>query len=721
MAREDFAVTGPKPIGRGAFGTVFAATRIADRKKVALKLVLHSGEWGLERIEAERKGAILQQRFARAHGMVPEVYDFGADGDDFYIAMEFVEGTSLDLLLRGGRLPASEAAAHAAWVCAFLEKAHAFCGVVDGKAYRIVHTDLKPAHLMITPDGDRRVLDFGIAKALEESRELGTDIARTIAYASPERLVSDQVNPHADFWSLGVMLFEMVCGHRPYPHLEGPRFRRELEHAIASNQPRVPLPDACPPELGAIISKMLAFQVEHRYPSAEAIKADLDTFLKGDIPDALHIYETPATTPVHRRSAGAVAVAEPIARISESGDLAIGPSRHRDHPFDQPITRSPDHPIARISESGDLAIGASRHRDHPPDHPITRSPDHPIPPSPPTTPLPAPQVVPPTEPRVAVAPTVAVAATVELSATRAEVDATVLRPAGGTAPEPARRSIRRRVLATAAMLLIFVITVTEGVACIFAERFRDTMGTIDERTVTERRRAYDQVDRAGLLDVGLHIRVHPRLQPMLLAVGDRVIADYRREEPAMGPLEWAQAYASLTWAIELSGARRGLRGKQLTALAHVKRFEAQASKGGSVALRAQESLQLFRRAAEADSESYDPYLGMARLQVYSLNDVDAAAKSIEEAEQRGYVRGRREAALLGDGYLRRAGASWRRARVLTGDQRTRELTGAREDYQRCVDLFDPIVAFGNSAANLEICKAQVERIDRQLHPYPSEM
>jgi eukaryotic-like serine/threonine-protein kinase len=321
MAREDFLITGPKPVGRGSFGTVFAATRVGDAHPVALKLVLHSGEWGAERIEAERKGAILQQRFAESHGMVPAVYDFGPDGDDFYIAMEFIEGHSLETLLRRGRLSAEDAAGHASWVCGFLERAHTFCSVVDGKSYRVVHTDLKPAHLMISPDGDRRVLDFGIAKALEESRELGTDIARTVAYASPERLVSDQVSPHADFWSLGVMLFEMVCGHRPYPQLDGPRFRRDLERAITANAPRAPLPDSCPPALGAIISKLLAFQVEHRYPTAAAIRADLETFLSGELPDAFTIYETPATTPVQRVRAIGTAVAEPMVR--SAGPAAV--------------------------------------------------------------------------------------------------------------------------------------------------------------------------------------------------------------------------------------------------------------------------------------------------------------------------------------------------------------------------------------------------------------
>lgn len=646
MARDDFQVTGTKPVGRGSFGTVFAATRVSDGQRVALKLVMHNGEWGAERIEAERKGAILQQRFAQTHGMVPEVYDFGADGDDFFIAMEFIDGTSLEGLLRGGMLPPEDAAGHARWMCGFLEKAHAFSGVIDGKPYRIVHTDLKPAHLMISPDGDRKVLDFGIAKALEESRELGTDIGRTIAYASPERLVSDQISPHADFWSLGVMLYEMVCGHRPYPHLDGPRFRRELEHAITANAPRAPFPDSCPPALGAIISRLLAFQVEHRYGSAEAIRADLELFLRGETPEALAIYETPATTPVQRLGA---AVRAPIPDVLPAVGIFDGP--------------------------------------------------------PPTTPRPAPPGIPPTEPRPAAATPVAAAV--------ADV------PDTGQEPEPVAvpvtpRSVVRRFAAAAATLVFIFLLATEGVAWVFAERFRDTMSTIDERSVADKREAYDAVDRWALLDIGLSIRVSKRLPQMLVAVADRVILDHRREEPLMGPSEWSQANQALLWAMEISPRSSTLRAKQLTAEGHVKRFAAEAARGSAATLLAEQALATFKQATKVDPETFDPYLGMARLQVYLLADVDGAAESIAEAEKRSYVRGRRESALLGDGYLRRATASRRRAGVLTGEQRWRELTSARADYERCVVLFDPIVAFGNAARNLEICKAQLERIDRQL-------
>jgi serine/threonine-protein kinase len=644
MAREDFGIDGAKPIGRGSFGTVFAARRLADGQRVALKLVLQGGEWGSERIEAERKGAILQQRFALAYGMVPEVYDFGADGDDFFIAMELIEGTSLEGLLRRGMLAPDEAAAHALWMCGFLEKAHAFCEVVDGKSYRIVHTDLKPAHLMISPNGDRKVLDFGIAKALEESRELSTDIGRTTAYASPERLLSDQISPHADFWSLGVMLFEMVCGHRPYPHFDGPRYRRELEQAITTNAPRASYPDSCPPALSAIISKLLAFQVEHRYRNAVAIREDLELFLRGDVPGALSIYETPATTPVQRVSGAGVAVAT----------VAQPPAATQ---------RMPTHAV--------------------------------------------PRVIPATEPRLR-------------NTEPAAADAAPAAETGAAAPAPAaipqkNRLVIRRVLTALMLLSLVLLVATEGVAWMFAERFRSTIATIDERTVADRHLAYDAVSQWAVIDIGLKARVNKPLLRALIAVGDRVIADYRREEPLMGPAEWGQANEALKWAVDMS-LRSGdvLRAKQLTAQGHVQRFAAQSAKGSSATLLSQAAIASFREAAEADPDSFDPFLGMARIQVYLLADVDAAEASIAEAEKRGYRPGRRESALLGDGFLRRATASRRRAGVLTGEQRLRELTSARADYQRCVELFDPIVAFGNAAENLEACKAQRERIDRQL-------
>src|SRR4029453_12271995 len=164
-----------------------------------------------------------------------------------------------------------------------------------------LHTGLKPSHLPAGPSGDVKVLDFGIAKALAKTTQVTTNNGGTSAYASPERLEHGHVNEHVDFWSLGVILYEAIAGHRPYPALD--RNRGQLEHAIRTNAPREPLPPSCPPELAAIVSKLLAYQVERRYPSAAAIRSDLELFLAGKKPAATSEYTTPATMPIGQATA----------------------------------------------------------------------------------------------------------------------------------------------------------------------------------------------------------------------------------------------------------------------------------------------------------------------------------------------------------------------------------------------------------------------------------
>src|SRR4029079_5720047 len=128
---------------------------------------------GGERAPAGKGGSPRRGCPAR-HGMVPEVFDFGPDGEDFYIAMALVHGPSLEERLRGGRLPCDEAVEHAVWLCEFLDRAHAFSVTVEQQPYRLLHNDLKPAHLKIPEIGERKVLDFGMAKVLEQTRELAT-------------------------------------------------------------------------------------------------------------------------------------------------------------------------------------------------------------------------------------------------------------------------------------------------------------------------------------------------------------------------------------------------------------------------------------------------------------------------------------------------------------------------------------------------------------------
>jgi serine/threonine-protein kinase len=168
----NYVVDDPTGFARGTFGTLYVARRMDDGAKVAMKLVLlTNASDGRERLEAERHGAILQQQFEQAHGMVPEVYEYGPHREHLYIAMEFVEGQALSERIKTGLAP-GDAARHAAGICEFLEKAHQFATTVEGLPYdRIVHADLKPDHVLIAQSGEMKVLDFGIAKALEKTTE----------------------------------------------------------------------------------------------------------------------------------------------------------------------------------------------------------------------------------------------------------------------------------------------------------------------------------------------------------------------------------------------------------------------------------------------------------------------------------------------------------------------------------------------------------------------
>jgi len=616
-----YTTEGEKPFDQGSFGTVWRARRVSDGARVALKLVLLTEtDDAKDRIAAERHGAMLQQRFEQAHGMVPTVYDYGHDCDGhLFIAMELVEGGALADLIKSGPLPAEIAAAHAVSICRFLDKAHQFATTVEGEPYdRLVHADLKPGHVLIGPSGALKVLDFGIAKALAKTTQVTTNNWGTSAYASPERLEHGHVNEHVDFWSLGVILYETIAGHRPYPAFD--RNRSQLEHAIRTNAPREPLPSSCPAELSAIVNKLLAYQVERRYPNAAAIRTDLERFLAGEKPVAASEYATPATMPIG-----------------------------------QTTTRRATEPRLAVV--------------------------------PPTEPLPMPQ------------PATASAAPV---------------PATTVVPPRIRREFIRRALWMAVLLVLVGIVTTEGVAWVAAERFRDTIDSIERSTIVEKQADYDGIRASSLLDAGLKLRVNGPLENRLVALADSVIADYRREEPTMQPSEWKLAQQSLRWAQQLNPQDKQIFAKLLTCEAHVIRLSARSQPVAVARQTYLNAIEKFRAAAKVDGQTFDPYLGISRIAVYGLSDVDQASAAIVEAEKRGYVSGRRERALLGDGYLRRANATRSLARTLSGDQRRRELEKARADYEGCIEAFDPIVGFGYAAKNLEVCKGQLARIDEEL-------
>ena len=140
----------------------------------------------------------------------------------------------------------------------------------------LLHGDLTPRNIRLTANGVY-ILDFGISKALSVSRKVTRNDFGNIAYLSPERLETGEMDATDGFWSVGVMLYEMLRGEKPHPTADA----RRLEQLILSRQPPEPLDAGCPEGLRAIVGKLLAPAAAARYDSAQAIREDLERYAAG--------------------------------------------------------------------------------------------------------------------------------------------------------------------------------------------------------------------------------------------------------------------------------------------------------------------------------------------------------------------------------------------------------------------------------------------------------
>ncbi len=291
-------------IGRGGMAVVFLATDTETNQRVALKLVsIEADRDGQEVLEAERWGAKLQEEFCRESRYVPMVYDHGVYGQYFFIAMENLDGRNLSEVIGEGPMPAGRAVHVATQLCEFLQAAEAFERTLDGRTFNLLlHGDLKPRNIRVLDGDEIKVFDFGIAKALSLSRKVTRNDFGSIAYLSPERLESGEIDVQAELWAVGVLLYEMVSGVQPFRAAD----TRRLEQRIRARQPPASLDGACPTGLQAIIAKLLAPAATDRYNRAAAIREDLQRFASGEKTQAERDgwpdrpYDEPATRRTHR-------------------------------------------------------------------------------------------------------------------------------------------------------------------------------------------------------------------------------------------------------------------------------------------------------------------------------------------------------------------------------------------------------------------------------------
>jgi Protein kinase domain len=258
-------------VARGGMGQIFLALDEKLRRRVALKCLLSrlSLETDRERILAEARAAA-----AITHPNVATVYEVVEDDDRAFMAMEFVDGESLSTVLARERLPPGRVVDIGLQLVGALGAAH---------AGDIVHGDLKPANIALTSDGSAKVLDFGVARTVRAagSTTLGarptaqtlSAVGGTPGYMSPEQLRGERIDGRSDLYSLGVVLFEMATGRRPYVEAG----LHELRKAVTHPAPRADsVARGVPRWLADLIAKSLEPSVAARFQSAVEMKEALE-------------------------------------------------------------------------------------------------------------------------------------------------------------------------------------------------------------------------------------------------------------------------------------------------------------------------------------------------------------------------------------------------------------------------------------------------------------
>jgi serine/threonine protein kinase/tetratricopeptide (TPR) repeat protein len=264
-------------LGRGALGDVYLAWDPQRQGEVALKCV-RMQRCDPEMLEAERNGIAIQSQIAAVAPQVAAVYEQGESDGFYWVAMEYVAGQDLSDVLAPGPLSETRAVLIADQLCAMLEVCHQFSAEIGGRRISgIVHGDIKPENIRLQENDRVRVLDFGIAKHLSQTRRFTVNLFGSLPYTPPERLDRGAVDRHSDLWAVGVVLYLMVSGEPPYTGNDA----EELEAKIRRGDPPAPLPSEVSPKLKRIIQKSLAFDVARRYATAGAMKTDLDAWLAG--------------------------------------------------------------------------------------------------------------------------------------------------------------------------------------------------------------------------------------------------------------------------------------------------------------------------------------------------------------------------------------------------------------------------------------------------------
>jgi serine/threonine-protein kinase len=250
-------------LGRGAMGTVYEGVDAAGRH-VAVKVLAAELAQSDEFVERFRREATAAADFD--HPNITGVYGFGEDGDRLYMAMELLLGRDLKSLLEGGALgPLSERLRLVTEVAAGMAMVH---------AAGLVHRDLKPGNIHVTPEGAAKIMDFGLVRLSDSDMTRTGMVMGSPAYMSPEQLRGEHVDARSDVFALGAVFYEMLTGRRAFP---GKRLTDVMMSVISGEPPplSVSAPDA-PAPVALVVARCLRKDPGRRYRSAGELHAALE-------------------------------------------------------------------------------------------------------------------------------------------------------------------------------------------------------------------------------------------------------------------------------------------------------------------------------------------------------------------------------------------------------------------------------------------------------------
>ncbi|MBN2493679.1 MAG: protein kinase [Deltaproteobacteria bacterium] len=271
-------------IAVGGMAEIFLATHAGPegfRKKVAIKRVLAPFAQNEHFVTMFLDEARLAARFS--HPNIVQIFDLGEVHGEYYLAMEYVHGASLSMLLKACsqtqvKIPAEIAVKTISMACEGLHYAHNFADE-DGVPLNLIHRDISPQNIMLSYTGAVKLLDFGVAKAaINVYRTQATSMKGKIAYMSPEQISQKAPLDHrSDIFSLGCVLFELLSGARPFPG----ESELEMMRAIVDSPPQDirRLTPEIPELLVPVLLRSLEKDREARYGSARELRNELEQFL----------------------------------------------------------------------------------------------------------------------------------------------------------------------------------------------------------------------------------------------------------------------------------------------------------------------------------------------------------------------------------------------------------------------------------------------------------